>query len=654
MRLTLKTKLVLSIALPLLLAYAVMLVCEYNLGRRQALRNMESYLKELAARWAAELDGELMAAEELARTLALVVTSEADPAAERLRMLLMESLRSNPRVFGMCLALEPGTKLADTGGFAPYYCRGDDDGGDDLRYVDIAALSPPYTHRAWYRDAKLADRPVWSEPYFDEGAGERFMCTYSAVIRREAGFAGVWTADILSDDLLRHFSRLEMGETYCMLVSGKGTIISHPEEELVMRESVFSLAARGGVEELAAAGKRMVAGEAGVCKIRDWRTGDPKWMVFAPIESAGWSLAAVIPEDDVMAPIHARLARSLAILVAGLGIIVGIVYLMAARVTRPVARLAEAAESLGRGDLDARVSGVKGSDEIAQLARQFNAMVGELKENVEGRIREEAARREVEGELNAAREIQAALLPAVPPRREDEPFLLHAVNAPAKTVAGDFFDFFFVDDRRLALVMADVSGKGIPAALYMAVARTKLRDFSGPEKTPERIVGELNRRLAEENDQAMFLSLFFGLYDVRTGELIYVNAGHNPPYLVRGENPLRTLEPTGPLVAVFPDAVFENGSCRLDPGDLLFTFTDGVTEAHAKGGELFGENRLEGLLRADCTSPPDALCEIVVKTISEFSLGDLKDDVTVLALRRTQAAEERREDAAAACAEATA
>ena len=220
------------------------------------------------------------------------------------------------------------------------------------------------------------------------------------------------------------------------------------------------------------------------------------------------------------------------------------------------------------------------------------------------------------------------------PADQQETFLLHAVNAPAKMVAGDFFDFFFVEENRLALVMADVAGKGIPAALYMAVARTKLRDFAVPGKTPAEIVTALNRRLAEDNERAMFLTLFLGLYDVETGELAYANAGHNPPYIVRGSNRLETLDPTGPVVAAFPQAEFRTEVRRLDPDDLLFTFTDGVTEAYSQGGPLFGEERLERLLREIDSDSPEAVCEAIVDAVNEFSSGELKDDVTALALRR--------------------
>ena len=632
MRLSLRTKLVLSIGVPLLAAYLFMAWCEYRLGQREALANMASHLTELAARPAAELDGDLSTAAELSRTVAILIAPSTDLTAEGIRAMLQDNLRANPKVFGMCAAFERNAFSRDVAAFAAYYCRHQHEG---LRYVDVATAFPDYTNLNWYRPARAGGRPFWTEPYFDTGVGERLMTTYVAPMTRDGRFRGVVTVDLLSEDLLQELARIRIGSGYCALVSRKGTFISHPDPSLVMRESIFTLARRHGLDELADAGKEMVAGKTGVRRIRDFATGRPKWMVYAPVESAGWSLAAIIPEHEVLAPVYARLLRSLGILGAGLLVILGIVLLVSGRVTRPIGRLAAAAASLGQGDQTTRVPDVSGNDEVAQLARRFNAMVADLKSNVEGRIREEAARREVEGELNAAREIQASLLPAMLPPDQEREFTLHAVNAPAKLVAGDFYDFFFIDGRRLALVIADVSGKGVPAAMYMAVARTRLRDFAAPDKTPAQVVTEVNRGLAKENDQGMFLSLFLGYYDVSTGELIYANAGHNPPYILRKAGPLETLDPTGPLVAPFPDAVFRDAQCRLVHDDLLVLFTDGVTESGAERGDLFGEQRLETLLQSSTETPVADVCRNVIQAARDFSGGDLADDATVLALRRT-------------------
>jgi phosphoserine phosphatase RsbU/P len=628
---SLRTKLVLAIAVPLLAAYLGMVWLEYRLGREEALAAMKTQAIELAGWQAAELDGDLEAAEQVARSTARFLTLNPELSADQIQALLQANLRDNPAIFGTCAAFEPNAFRREVAFFAPYYCRA---AKGALRYVDIGAVSRDYTKLDWYRPAKLRNRPFWTEPYFDTGVGERRMCTFSAPFYRRGQFRGLVTVDVLSEDLLRDTTRIKPGSGYCILISGSGKFIVHPDESLVMRESIFGLAERHGWSELSEMGRAMVAGKEGVVRIRDDPTDRPSWAVYAPVTSAGWSLAAIVPETEVMASVHARLARTLGVLLAGLAVILAIVLLVSNRMTRPIARLTEAAELLAEGNFEARVAGVEGRDEVGRLAQTFNTMVADLKANIDGRIREEAALNAVKGELRTAREIQASLLPRPLGAVPEKEFSLHAVNAPAKFVAGDFFDFFFLDENRLALVIADVSGKGAPAALYMAVTRTKLRDFALPGVTPAEVVGKINRDLADGNGQCMFVTLFLGYYDVRTGELVYANAGHNPPYVVRQDGTWETLEPTGPLAAVFPDAVFRDAQCRLARGELLVLFTDGVTEAFSGDGDLFGEGRLEALLDADARQPVAAVCEAIVQAVDAFSQGDLKDDVTILALRR--------------------
>jgi phosphoserine phosphatase RsbU/P len=627
---SIKTKIVLAIGIPLLAAYCVMTWIEYRLGRAEALAVMESQLKELAFRQAAELNNNLTEAQQVAHTLAVVAATTPDLSPDRIKTWLEDNVRGNPKVYGMAMAFEPYAYSPQNEWFSPYCCR---DQSTGLRYIDVANVYN-YAQWDWYKLAKSTQQPLWTEPFFDTGAGERIICTYSVPFFQDGKLRGVMTTDVLALDILDDLAQVNIGSGYCILISRKGAFISHPDSFLIMHESIFSLAKQHNDEELADAGLQMVAGKTGVCRVRDYRGGGPAWMVFAPVENSQWSLAAIIPENEVLAPIYARLSRSLGILAAGCVVILGIVLFVSHRVTRPINRLTAAAELLAQGNLDVQVAGVRGADEIARLSRTFNNMVVDLKTNVEGRIREETARKRVEGELRAAREIQSALLPAMLPPELNREFSLHAINAPARLVAGDFYDFFFVDRHKLALVMADVSGKGVPAAMFMAVARTRLRDFAAPDKTPGDIITALNRGLAEENENCMFVTLFFGFYNVSSGELNYVNAGHNPPYLVRNTGRFDTLEPTGPLVAPFPDAEFLNAECRLAPGELLLLYTDGITEAHPADGPLFGEDRLKQLLQSVATKPAAEACQSIIQAATDYSRGELCDDATVLALRR--------------------
>ncbi len=360
-----------------------------------------------------------------------------------------------------------------------------------------------------------------------------------------------------------------------------GTFVYHPEESFVLAESIFSLAEWYRLPELADLGREMIAGKQGVVRLPDYQTGRPKWYAFASVPAAGWSLAAVIPEEEVLAPVRSRLSRQAYLLLAGLGVILILVVLVSNWITRPLERLAAVVKTVAQGNLDVRVEGIRSHDEIGQFAATFNQMVIDLKANIEATIRETKARQLIERELQVARQIQTSLLPLLRPPFPNRPeFSLDADNEPAEVMAGDFYDFWLLDDQHLAVVIADVSGKGVPAAMFMAVARTTLRNFTTPGRSPREVLNIANRLIAADNKETMFVTIFYGHYHISTGELVFANAGHNPPYLVRQNGRIESLGPsTGPMLGVFPEAEYEDAHAVLEPDDLLLLYTDGVTEA---------------------------------------------------------------------------
>jgi sigma-B regulation protein RsbU (phosphoserine phosphatase) len=381
----------------------------------------------------------------------------------------------------------------------------------------------------------------------------------------------------------------------------------------------------------------MIAGRNGVRRLPDVETGEPVWIVFVPIASVGWSVAEVIPEAKVMADVYAQLNLRAALLVGGLAAIVTLVMLVAAWITHPITRLAAATQELAKGNLEVQLPEMRSRDEIGEFAATFNTMVHDLKNTIDQRLHETAVRESLERELQVARQIQTSLTPMIrPPFPERSEFTLDAYTEPAKIMAGDFFDFWFVDRDVLALVVADVSGKGVPAAMFMAVARTIFRSFSRPDHSPAEVLMIADRIMAGENEEQMFVTVFHAHYHVGTGELTFANGGHNPPYIVRKDGSVTSLgSSTGPMIGVWGDAQVENRQICLAPGDSLVAFTDGVTEAQNAKGELFGEPRLERLLGTIHREGVDELRRRIVDEVDRYRESSDQDDVTVLVLRRT-------------------
>jgi sigma-B regulation protein RsbU (phosphoserine phosphatase) len=239
-------------------------------------------------------------------------------------------------------------------------------------------------------------------------------------------------------------------------------------------------------------------------------------------------------------------------------------------------------------------------------------------------------------ELEIASRIQQSMLPrrfpAFPGRTE---FDLFAAMAPARQVGGDFYDFFLIEPDRLAFVIGDVSGKGVPAALFMAVSRTLLRATAMQNVSPAECLGYMNRVLRRQTEEGVYVTVFYGILHTGTGEVDYAIGGHNPPYVVRSSGEVAELaEPAGPLVGLLRDLAYETGRITLQPGDSIFLYTDGVTEAEDPEQKFFGERRLRELLHVTGSAGPEATVQAVLAEVERFAAGAPRsDDITTLALQ---------------------
>lgn len=240
---------------------------------------------------------------------------------------------------------------------------------------------------------------------------------------------------------------------------------------------------------------------------------------------------------------------------------------------------------------------------------------------------------EIRRELDIARSIQQSILPRTFPRRPD--LDLFAEMLPAQEVGGDFYDFFLIDDTHLGVVVGDVSGKGVPAALFMAVSRTVLRSVALEKAPPGESLRRVNALLCLDNSAEMFVTVFYGVLDTRTGELAYSNGGHNPPYVVRGAGDVEALEGTGGVVlGVLDDLQYREKRVVLRPGDAVFLYTDGVTEAMDAEGNLFSDPRLQAVLAAHPGATSEAVTRAVVDEVQRYSASvPQSDDITTLAIR---------------------
>jgi sigma-B regulation protein RsbU (phosphoserine phosphatase) len=246
------------------------------------------------------------------------------------------------------------------------------------------------------------------------------------------------------------------------------------------------------------------------------------------------------------------------------------------------------------------------------------------------------AKERMEGELNAAKEIQMSMLPLTfPPFPQRSEFSVFATLAPAREVGGDFYDFFFIDEDRFCFCIGDVSGKGVPAALFMAVSKSLIKSRATADFSSASIITHVNNELGRDNDACMFVTVFLGILDVKTGALTYTNAGHNPPYLLQSDGGVIQLNQChGLVVAAMEGTVYGEDKITVIPGDLLLTFTDGVTEAMDVNKALYSDERLTSLMSSRQFESVEEIVDVTVSDVWDFQ-GDAEqaDDVTVLAIQ---------------------
>lgn len=288
---------------------------------------------------------------------------------------------------------------------------------------------------------------------------------------------------------------------------------------------------------------------------------------------------------------------------------------------------------------------IQKTDEIGVLAKAVHKMESDIVKYMENLTAVTAEKERIGAELSIATQIQADMLPSIFPAFPERPeFDIYATMNPAKEVGGDFYDFFMVDERHLAVVMADVSGKGVPAALFMVIGKTLIKDHTQPGRDLGDVFTEVNDLLCESNSEGLFITAFEGVLDLVSGEFTYVNAGHEIPFISKkggGFEPYKIR--AGFVLAGMEGMRYHCGSLRLEPGDRLFQYTDGVTEATNRDKELYGMERLKEILCRHAGEPPEALLTHVKRDIDAF-VGEAPqfDDITMLCMEYRERMEERK------------
>jgi len=518
---------------------------------------------------------------------------------------------------------------------------------DDQTHTKQKLIDAKYISReqSWYLLAKENGKATITDIYEDEA--DRGYCFSFCLpfYDREGNLAGVIGADISMDELsniVQHIAGKDI--EFAMLISSKGMLANSLQikEEQIAEISIYNeVIMQKKKDAIQREVKDYTSEEAPMheafviwdtLSLTDWKLVGfaPIAAIIAPAESISQYISEYTEQFLQKAILWVDIIQAVNIFffIALVALFIFFARKTANRIVTPLTTLTTDALKIGKGEMES-LPRMDTGDEIEDLTKTINYMISHIR-----LITEEKQR--IGAELEVAKHVQASMLPSIFPPFPNRPeFDLFGYMLPAKEVGGDFYDFFFIDEHRLALVIADVSGKGVPASLFMVITKTLIKNTAQYAQSPKEIFETVNNMLCENNDAEMFVTAFIGVYNLKTETLTYVNAGHNPPIKRHKNGPIEQLHTKTSLVlAALKDTKYFLNDISLKQGDMLYLYTDGVTEAVNKHEQMFTEKRLiQTIGDYHPESPKDAI-DNLINELDRFTDGvEQADDITMLVVR---------------------
>ena len=583
---------------------------------------------------------------------------------DRLMKLVERTVVQNPRIRSCGISFIENYYPGKGRCYMPYALRKD---SSTIEVVNFGTERQDYLSEDWFLEALKAEKGYWSEPFFEKNDTVLPLVAYLHPIRDKQGRVVAVVGADLSLDWLRDkmdnadwkiYSQQWGGRTkerserrkimrkpYSMLVSKMGRFIVHPDEKRIIHDSIGSIVKASEDTVLVKSIQRILEGKASAnmnegdnffdyeCEGFDGRDG---YLFYRPIKHTGWSLVMFTP---------ARSIDTIAYVIGGcmtffVLLAVLIVWLVSRysikRTAKPLRQLASSADEVAKGNFEAPLPNIKHNDEIKNLRDSFEDMQHSLTKYMNELQTTTASKAAIENELKVAHDIQMAMLPKIfPPYPERDDIDIYGILKPAKDVGGDLFDFY-IRDEKMFFCIGDVSGKGVPASLVMAVTRSLFRNISAHTAEPDQIVTALNEALADGNEANMFVTAFIGVLDLSKGLRRYCNAGHDAPLLIGKEVTMVPCNPNLPLGAM-QGSKYSLQEMTLEPQTTIFLYTDGLNEAEDTEHVQFGIQRVKSLaeeLLSEGWNQPVEIIEKMEEAVHTF-VGEAvqSDDLTMLAIK---------------------
>ncbi|WP_081778320.1 SpoIIE family protein phosphatase [Xylanibacter brevis] len=554
-------------------------------------------------------------------------------------------LLNNPDFYNCSIAFEPDF-FKDRGRYFSAYSRRDtpknNKMGETIRTSLGGSDSFQYFYMDWYLMAKLFKHACWTEPYVDvdmsTNTGEMVSSYCYPIMDNEGKVICVINTSLSLNWLSQTISAVKpYPNSYSIMIGRGGTYFVHPDSTKITRETIFTKTLLEPDTALTALGHAMQRGEEGMKQMTI--DGQDCYVFYKPLADTGWSMGIVCPESDIFGGFDRVRHAVMGIVVVGLLLMLYIFIKVITRELSPLRRLADEAETIASGNFETQLPDIQRTDEIGQLSQSFAGMQKSLVKYIDELKNTTAQKTSIERDLHIASAIQRGMLPKNFPTKDDrDDVQIYASLTPAKDVGGDLFDFY-IRDEKLFFCIGDVSGKGIPASLVMAVTRSIFRTVSAREAMPDRIVSNMNEIIADANDTNMFVTLFVGVLDLPTGRMRYCNAGHDAPLLAGAGLGSLTCDANIPI-GVMQDWKYSLQETQIFTGTTIFLFTDGLTEAENANHDLFRMERVKEVASqalAHQQHEPKQLIDMMTNAVHQFvDKAEQSDDLTMMAIQYTK------------------
>lgn len=564
-----------------------------------------------------EIEKEMEKVESTLQSVAWMVYEHQDEE-EILYTITHEIVKRHPNISGSAIAFADGHHKG-MHYFSPYSYMDPKTG--EIHSMQLGNDDYNYFDMEWFKVAFSTKKSYWTEPYFDEGGGEIQMSTFCLpLFDLEGNVFAVMTADIPIDQMREKLNSIHPYEhSYIVMASRSGRLLNDKDTSVTL----LSLAEKNKDPRVKEFSKAMMEGKSGYSRFMF--DGIAGFVIYGPLEN-GWSAAISCQYRDVLR--RSSQMHLILIIVGLIGILIMflICYRTILRLTRPITELSVSALNMAKGNFQAQLPEIKSKDEMMMLHDSFSYMQKSLTHYINELKTTTAQNERMEGELNVARKIQMGMLP------RNYPDNLYAFLEPAKEVGGDLYDFF-IKDKMLYFAVGDVSGKGVPASLVMAITRAAFRFIAGLGLQMNEIISRINDSVSVGNETNMFVTLFAGRINLETGECEYCNAGHNPIIVLPPDEEAYYLKVKPNLaVGLFEGFPYQAEKMTLKKGTRLLLYTDGVSEAENHGKELYGDDRLIAWARqADRNMDNKDFVDGLYAAVKTFTDGnEANDDITIM------------------------